>query len=342
MIFNKTGFMIYFSAVILTTACIGCGDNTSKISRPLLGTVVTITINDSPENTSGDFDAAFKEIEVVQKAFNLYDPDSEISQINKSAGLHSVKADDEVFKLIKKSLEVSENTGGAFDITFASTGKLWDFSQENFTPPDDTTIKKLLPLISYKNVMLDDNKKTIRFLKSGTKIGLGGIAKGYATGKAISALKSRNVKNAIVACAGDIQVIGNNKGKPWVTGIQDPRGIYVIGTVEMHDGEAVSTSGDYERFRIVNGRRYHHIINPATGYPSDSGLISVSVFSSDPVMSDVYSTAFFVSGLEKTRRMLAAMNGLSAVIVTSDMKVYISEKLKGRIVLREDLKAVYF
>lgn len=341
MILNRKCFFISLSVIITTASFSGCSGNISKVSRPLLGTVVTITISDNPEKTAGDFDAAFKEIEAVQKSFSLYNSESEISHINRSATDHPVKVNDEIFTVIKRALEVSYRTDGAFDITFASAGKLWDFSQENFSPPDDAVIKKMLPLISYRNVRLD-NGNTVKFLKNGTKIGLGGIAKGYATGRAISVLRKRNVKGAIVACAGDIQVIGDNNGQPWRTGIQDPRGDAVIGAIDMMNGEAVSTSGDYERFKIVNGRKYHHIIDPATGYPADSGLISVSVFSSDPVLSDVYSTAFFVSGLEKTRHILAAMDDLSAVLVTADMNVYVSMKLKGRIVFRNDLKIIYF
>lgn len=338
----KKSILRNISAAIIIAAFTGCGDQPEKISRPLLGTIITITVIDKPENRAGDFDAAFSEIENVQKIFNLYDPDSEISRINKTASTSSCKVSDEAFFLIGKSLEVSEITGGAFDITFASTGKLWDFSKEKFTPPDDETIQKLLPLISYKNVRLDISNKSIKFLKSGTKIGLGGIAKGYATGKTIAELRKRNVKGAIVACAGDIQVIGDNNGTPWKAGIQDPRGSSVIAAIDMYDGESVSTSGDYERFRIVNGKRYHHIINPSTGYPADSGLISVSVFSRDSVLSDVYSTAFFVSGLEKTEHLLSSMKNLSAVLVTADMKVYASESLKGRITFRDDLKVEYF
>lgn len=338
----KKTILIFFSAVILSSAIAGCGSNISKISRTLLGTVVTITIIDDPENTAGDFSAAFSEIEAVQNSFNLYNSESEISKINNGAALRPVTADEKVFKLISRSLEISETSEGAFDITFASTGKLWDFSKENFSPPDDETIKKVIPLISYKNIKIDGKNRTIQFLRKGTKIGLGGIAKGYATGRAISALRQKNVKGAIVACAGDIQVIGDNNGKPWRAGIQDPRGNSVIASIDLNDGDSVSTSGDYERFKIVNGRRYHHIIDPATGYPADSGLISASVFSSDPVLSDAYSTAFFISGLEKTKRILASMPGLSVVLVTSDMKVYASKSLKGRILFRDDLTVYYF
>jgi len=338
----KTGIILTLFTVLIITASTGCGDKLSTISRPLLGTIVTITIVDDSNKTSADFDAAFKEIETVQKDFSLYDSESEISKINKTASLQPVEISSGTFSLIKQSLEISEITDGAFDITFASAGKLWDFSKESFTPPDEKKIKSLLPLISYKNLKVDSKNRTIKILKPGTKIGLGGIAKGYATGRAVSALRNRNVKGAIVASAGDIQVIGDNKGKPWRTGIKDPRGESVIGAIDMRDGEAVSTSGDYERFRIVNGRRYHHIIDPSTGYPSNSGLISASVFSNDPVLSDVYSTAFFVSGLGKTQRILSTLPGLSVVLVTSEMKVYVSKSLKDRIEFREGLEIIYF
>jgi len=337
---KKTVLLIIFT-MLIALYC-GCSKNQSQISKPLLGTIVTLTIISDSENTAGDFEAAFKEIEAVQKDLSIYDQESEISKLNNKAPINPCKVSDGTFSLINRSLEVSEITGGAFDITFASTGKLWDFSKENFTLPDDKTIKKMLPLISYKNFKLDSSSKTVKFLKQGTKIGLGGIAKGYATGRAISVLKGRKVKGAIVASAGDIQVLGDNNGVPWRAGIKDPRGDSVIGAIDMHDGESVSTSGDYERFRTVNGKRYHHIINPATGYPADSGLISVSVFSSDPVLSDAYSTAFFVSGLEKTQRILSAMPGLSVVLVTSDMKVYASKSLQGRVEFRKDLAVVYF
>ncbi len=321
----------------------GCGREASGISRTLLGTVVTITLSADNVHTELLYSAAFSEIEKVQKEFSIYERESELSIINREAAERPVKTGGELFWLIERSLEVSEKTCGAFDITWASAGRLWDFSDpQKFTPPDNAKVKSFLPLISYKNVRLDSRCLTVRFLKSGTKIGLGGIAKGYAVGRAVAALRGMNVKGAIVACAGDIQVIGSNDGKPWRAGIRDPRGTSVIGAFNMHDGEAVSTSGDYERFRTVNGKRYHHIIDPATGYPADSGLISVSVFSNDPVMCDAYSTAFFVSGLEKTKVILKDMNGLSVVMVTSDMKVYVSESLRERITFRDDLEVIYF
>lgn len=335
----KNGF---FSGFLLIIILSGCRGDLSTITKPLLGTAVTITLVSDQGNTEEIFAAAFGEIEKIQKDLNIYDPESELSRLNRSAAAGPYRTRDDVFYLIKRALEVSENSSGAFDITFASAGKLWDFSQDEFNPPDDKTVSRMLPLISYKNIRLDNAGMTVKFLKKGTKIGLGGIAKGYAVSKAVEVIRAGKVKGAIVACAGDIQVIGQNNGKPWRTGIKDPRGNSVIGTLDMYDGEAVSTSGDYERFRIVNGKRFHHIIDPSTGYPSDSGLISVSVFSNDPVMCDAYSTAFFVLGQEKTLRLLKDMKNLSVVLVTSDMKIYVSESLRGRISFRPDLDVSYF
>ena len=305
LFFIKRSIQFSIPALIFIFSFAGCNDNISVISRPLLGTIVTITIADDAGDIAGDFEAAFSEIERVQKSFNTYDPESEISIINKTAPDRPCKVSDVLFSLISDSLKVSKVTNGAFDITFASIGKLWDFSshsREDFMPPEDKTIKGLLPFISYKNVILDSNARTVRFLKKGTRIGLGGIAKGYATGRAISALKGRHVKGAIVACAGDIQVLGNNNGKQWKLGIKDPRGDSVLGTVDMNDGESVATSGDYERFRIVNGKRYHHIIDPAKGFPADSGLISVTVFCSDPEMADAYGCGFLFQDLINPER----------------------------------------
>ncbi|NLV68886.1 MAG: FAD:protein FMN transferase [Spirochaetes bacterium] len=317
------------------------GDLTT-VTRPLLGTAVTITLVNDSGNSEVLLSEAFGEIEKVQAELSIYDPDSELSRLNRSAAHDRFRAGDDLFKLIDLSINVSKMTEGAFDITFASAGRLWDFSPDEFNPPGKAAVKRVLPLISYRNIFLDRSSGTVKFLKDGTKIGLGGIAKGYAVSRAVRALRARNVKGAIVACAGDIQVIKNNRGKPWKAGIRDPRGDSVIGTLEMFDGDAVSTSGDYERFRIVNGRRYHHIIDPSTGYPADSGLISVSVFSGDPVMCDACSTAFFILGADKTRRLLKDLKSLMVVLVGSDMKVYASAGLKGRIEFRNDLVVEYF
>lgn len=338
----KNGFLHSIIICILLIYSAGCGGDLTTVTRPLLGTAVTIILVDDSGNREAILSEAFGEIEKVQAELSIYDPDSELSRLNRSAAYGGFRAGDDLVKLIELSINFSQMTEGAFDITFASAGKLWDFSSDVFNPPDRAAVERVLPLISYKNIFVDRRSGTVKFLKDGTKIGLGGIAKGYAVSRAVKALRSRNVPGAIVACAGDIQVIGNNRGRPWRAAIKDPRGDSVIGTVNMSDGDAVSTSGDYERFRIVNGIRYHHIIDPSTGYPADSGLISVTVFSSDPVMCDALATAFFVLGADRTKRLLKDLNSLMAVLVESDMKVHASAGLKGRIAFRNDLVVEYF
>ncbi len=333
---------IILSGIILVSSLTGCAKKSATVSRPLLGTVVSITIVSDAEDKTEAFEFAFSEIEDIESLLNPNNPDSEISMINGTGFISPVKTSPETFSLIKKSIEISGKTGGAFDITFASTGKLWDFSREEFTPPDDRRVRALLPLVSWKNISLDERSKSVRLLKGGTRMGLGGIAKGYAAGRAGAALKLKNVSGAIIACAGDIYFLGDNNGRAWRAGIKDPRGESIIGTIDMKDGESVSTSGDYERFAMYKGKRYHHILDPATGYPANSGVISVSVFSSDPVISDAYSTAFFVMGLSKSKNLLASIKGVSAVIVTDDMKIHTSSALKGRITFRDDLKVDYF
>jgi len=335
-------FLFSLSILSLPILLTACGNETTRVSRMLLGTEVRITIADSRENVAELFEIGFREVEKIQKSFNPNNAESEIFKINDNAVSRPFRCSEEVYSLIKRSIEISEITGGAFDITWASAGKIWNFSEDDFSPPDDKIIKSLLPLISYKNIVLDDKRKTIRILADGTKIGLGGVAKGYAVEKTVSELRKTGIRGAIVACAGDIQVIGSNYGRSWKGGIKDPRGNSVIATFFMKDGESVSTSGDYERFRIVNGRRFHHIINPSTGYPADSGLISVTVFSNEPVLSDAYSTAFFVAGLDKTKNMLSSMEGISAVLVDADMKVYASALLENRLKFRDDLRVVFF
>ncbi|OQA94122.1 MAG: Thiamine biosynthesis lipoprotein ApbE precursor [Spirochaetes bacterium ADurb.Bin218] len=302
---------------------------------------MSITIADDI-NRAPFFEEAFKEIERIQAIFNPNDSSSDISRVNTFAFSRPVALSDEFLDIVSIASEISEKTFGSFDMTFASLGRLWDFNEENFVPPSHEQIKELLKFVSYKNVIVDKKAKTVSLAKYGTKIGLGGIVKGYASKKAIEVLKSKGVKNCLVACAGDIHVAGTNNGRPWLVGIKDPRGESVIATFYMTDGDSVSTSGDYERYKIYKGKRYHHIIDPRTGYPADSGLISVTVFSKDPILTDAYSTAFFVMGLEKALAILKRDLSISAALITSDMKVYVSSSLRDKIHFREDLKIVYF
>ncbi|MFW5863068.1 MAG: FAD:protein FMN transferase, partial [Spirochaetota bacterium] len=245
----------------------GCNENrTFTQSRFLMGTLVTITLqHTSSEKANAAFNFAFNEIARIEKLMSPYNPHSDIYRANHS-GSDPVKITDETFTLIREALRISGKTRGAFDITYASIADLWNYNNDNFSPPSRTIINSRMRSFNYRNIILNTEKKTIT-LKNNAKIGLGGIAKGYAIKKAVQTLKQMNITGGIVEAGGDLQVIGKKLEKPWKIGIQHPRKKNdLAATLELHDDDSVATSGDYQRFRMHNGKRYHHIIDPGTGF----------------------------------------------------------------------------
>jgi thiamine biosynthesis lipoprotein len=336
-------YKILIHIIIAIWAITSCSEANKTItqSKKLLGTKVSITVIADQVTGSSAINAAFDEISRIERDLSIYKPESRLSYVNLKASTKPVKLDDEVLDLIKLSVDISKKTGGAFDITFASMGKLWDYRNDKFTPPSISDVKKILPAFSYKNILIDENEKTVMFLNPLTKIGLGGIAKGYAAKRAISVLKSFGIKNGIVACAGDIQVFGNNNAKPWLVGIKHPREDSLIGTIDLNSYESISTSGDYERFKFYKGKRFHHILDPKTGTPSDSGLISATVICSEPSYTDAYSTAIFVMGLKSAEDFLEREKSLSVILIDENLTVYVSGSLKGRVSIKEGFKVVF-
>jgi thiamine biosynthesis lipoprotein len=214
---------------------------------------------------------------------------------------------------------------GAFDITYASVGYMYDFRAHQ--RPNDADIAAHIGGIDYRHVLLDPAKHTIRFSQPGVKIDLGGIAKGYAVEHGAQMLRKRGITNAILNAGGDTRVLGDRRGQPWIVGIRHPRlGDQVFTRLPIED-EAISTSGDYERFFDDNGRRYHHIINPSTGKPTE-GTLSVTIIGPDATTTDGLSTTLFVMGAERGLKMLAeSFPDYEAVIVDSSGKVSYSSGL---------------
>ncbi len=310
-------------------AAIGAG-KLNTYMRPMLGTIVNLTIiAPSGETASSAARAAFGEIERVEKLMSPHLAESDVSGINARAAEGPVRISADTFSVITLAQEVSRLSGGAFDASFASLGKLWDFSREPFTPPEKHEILRLLPLVNYRNIVLDKKNHTVRLTKKGMKIGLGGVAKGYAIGKAVEALKKHGVKDAIVEAGGDLKVIGSKFGAPWRVGLMHPREKSIILTLTLKDGESIVTSGDYERHAIHKGVRYHHIIDPSTGFPA-KGLVSVSVIAKDPARADAFATALFVMGKEKAVELLAKRKDLKAILIDNGMRIYASKDLKER------------
>jgi FAD:protein FMN transferase len=317
--------------LIVTSSCQG---PISRIGKPLMGTVVNLTFIGDAEKAPRTAQVVFGEIERIESLMSPYRPESDTYRLNRDGGAGPVVVNRETYDLIRKSVNVTTETGGCFDITFACMEHLWDYKKNNFTPPSPSAVAALLPLIGSQNILFYPDKKSISFARPGMKIGLGAIAKGYAVSKGIEALKNKGISDAIVEAGGDLQVMGTKHGKPWITGLRHPRRNIILLTIDLADMDAVATSGDYERVVIRNGVRYHHIIDPRTGYPANT-FSSVSVLSKNAVLSDAYATAIFVMGLEGAREFLKRHGEIDVILADQKVNLYISRRLKDRVTFLE-------
>jgi len=248
---------------------------------------------------------------------------SEMSRVNASAYAQPQKVTAELFGLLKIAMEISVATDGAFDISYDSVGQLYDFRAGKH--PDENQIAAQLENIDYHHVILDEAAQTVSFKTPGVRINLGGIAKGYSVERVIRLLREAGVEHALATAGGDTRILGDRRGKPWIVGVRDPNQRDGIFTRIPLDDEAISTSGDYERFFIEDGKRYHHIIRPTDGRPVE-GVRSVSVIGPDGTVTDGLSTGLFVLGPEAGLEVLKRFPGYEALFVTND-NFYYSEGL---------------
>lgn len=294
-------------------------------ARPMMGTEVSVYLwSEDPVAGEDLLEEVFQEAARIDRLMSTYKDDSGISEINRCAAKLPVVAGDELYGLIEQSIKISELTGGAFDITYESVGQFYDF--RNRERPDVTTVEKELGNIDFRHLALDDTNRSVRFLKEGVRINLGGIAKGYVVERGIALLRAAGIKNAVVTAGGDSRLLGDRRGRPWMIGIRDPRvdGEVAI-SVPLQD-EAISTSGDYERYFEEDGVRYHHIIHPSTGTPA-SGVHSATVFGPDGVVTDALSTSVFVMGVDKGLRLIATLPEYESIVIDEDGRVFYSDGL---------------
>lgn len=303
-----------------------------KETRVIMGTYVTITLNESGKSQDDLAKAAndaFAQITKVDDLMSTYKPQSNLSQINRSAGIAPVPADPEVIDVIEKALYVSRLTEGAFDVTVGPLVNAWKIGSRDARVPSPEEIKQALSLVGYSNIVVDKKAGTVFLKKRGASIDLGGIGKGYASDMAVEVLKKAGIKGGIVACAGDIKLFGlRPDGTPWTVGIQHPRKKYgaLMAKLPLTDC-AVSTSGDYERYFIKNGVRYHHILDPRTGYPA-RGLMSVTVLSKESWLSDSMGK-LFVLGPRKAYALALKHPEIEVLMITSAGKVLATGRFKG-------------
>lgn len=280
--------------------------------------------------------AAHEEIVRLEKLMTPWRQDSELSRINQAAGKHAVAVGPETYDVINKSLWISGKSEGVFDITFASMGKLWRFDHDLVAEvPDPAQIEQARQRIDYRQITTDDAKRTVMLNRADQQINLGGIAKGYAIDRAAQVLRQAGLKAFFAQAGGDLYVEGRKpSGDPWTVGVRDPRGAdgsyFAILPVENH---AFSTAGDYERMFIKDGKRYHHIIDPRTGYPATASR-SVTIWAKDALTADAIDDAVFILGPEKGMQLVESLDDCGAVIVDAANKVWISRRLRGLVQIR--------
>ncbi|MDP2972856.1 MAG: FAD:protein FMN transferase, partial [Deltaproteobacteria bacterium] len=272
---------------------------------------------------------AFQEIKRIEQLMSPWIGTSDVSRLNRSAGKEWVKVSPETLEVIKKSQEISRLSEGGFDITIAPLTQLWRKARERGVPPPSEEVKKIFSLVNFGNLLIRPDRKVF-LKKKGMAIDLGGIAKGYAVDRAFEILMSLGYKNLIVNAGGDLRTGGLKNNEPWSIGIQNPRSAEkVMATISVSDS-AIATSGDYEKFFFHKGKRYHHILNPKTGFPAD-GCQSVTILSKDGMTADGLATAVFVLGPEKGYALCQKIGGVECLIVDREGKAVMTPGLKDLI-----------
>lgn len=273
-------------------------------------------------------DAAIVEISRIEKLLTTFNDNSQTNQINENAGIKPVKVDKEVFDLIQRSLQISSLTDGAFDITYGSIDKrFWNFDKEMTSLPDAETAKDSVRLINYKNVILDTENQTVFLKQKGMRIGFGGIGKGYAAESAKRLLMKNGVKSGIVNAAGDLTTWGNQPNeKPWTINIADPENKHEAFSSLTISGLAVATSGSYEKYAIIDGKKYAHTIDPKTGFPV-SGIKSVTIICPNAELADAMATPITVLGVDAGLGLINQMQQIACIIIDDNNIVYTSNNI---------------
>ena len=268
----------------------------------------------------------FTEMQRIDSLMSPFKKNSELSLINNNAAKHPVKISTELYNLIQQSIKISKLSNGAFYITFSSVGQFYDY-RKNRTP-SEKELSKNLKKINYKNIKLNKNNQTIYFTQEGTRIDLGGIAKGHAVDKAIAILQKNGITQAMVSAGGDTRIIGDKGGRPWYVGIRHPRDKNKSAVVLPLSQTAISTSGDYERYFIKDNVRHHHIIKPSTG-DSARELRSVSILGSDSTTVDALSTTVFILGLNKGMKLISSLENTEAIVIDNNGLMHYSTGLSS-------------
>jgi len=271
---------------------------------------------------------AVEEIKRIEKLFTTFDESSQTNLINRNAGIAPVKVDREMYDLIERSKKISALTQGAFDITYGSIDKrLWNFDKTMTSLPDPQTAKQLVRLINYRNVILDEKNCSVFLKEKGMRIGFGGIGKGYAAEKAKSLLQQKGVKSGIINAAGDLTAWGYQpNGKPWTIGIADPDTKRQAFSFLEITNTSIATSGNYEKFVFIDGKKYSHTIDPKTGLPV-RGIKSVTIICPNAEIADAMATPVMIMGIKTGLDMLNQIKGIAGIVIDDNDKIYTTKNI---------------
>jgi len=327
------------AACLVFAACTGPASGGAHLvdrTRSSMGTELRLTAwtNDEPGVVAA-FEAIFREFDRLEGLLSNWQEDSDVQRLNSAAGQHPVRVGTELRDVLETARQVSDWTNGKFDVTFGVMSGLWKFDYQNRdgTIPDHREVVRRRSLINYRDIELDERNGTAFLRRHGMVVNLGGIGKGYAVDRARAILHERGFRDFLIQFGGDMYAGGREGDRPWKLGIQDPRGPAnrIFATVDVSDS-TFSTSGDYARSFIKDGRRYHHILDPATGEPSQ-GCRSVTIMTATATIADGLSTGVFVLGPERGMALIEQLPDVEGIIVSAKNALLVSSGLQGRMTL---------
>lgn len=301
-----------------------------KITERLMGNTFELTaVAEDGALAQHTIQLAIAEIRRIEALLTTFNDNSQTNQINRSAGIAPVEVDREVFDLIARSVKISELTDGAFDLTYGSIDKrLWNFDQSMTQLPDKATARSLVRLINYRNMILDGKNSTVMLKEKGMRIGFGGIGKGYAADRAKVVMQREGISSGIVNASGDLITWGTRAdGQSWKVGIVHPDNKRLpFSHMEVQD-IAIATSGNYEKFVMINGKKYSHTINPRTGLPV-TGIKSVTIFSPNAELADAMATPVTIMGVKAGVHLINQVKHLECIVIDDNNKVYSSQNIR--------------
>ena len=304
-----------------------------------MGTLVQIKVYDTEANQV--IKKAFDLIDDLEQKMSLNIADSEINQINQAAGKKPIKVSAATYEVIKKALDYAKLSQGAFDPTIGPLVELWGIGTDQAQVPGKEELNKRLKLVDYKQVKLYPQEKKVYLTTDKMSLDVGGIAKGYAADKVVDLLRKEGVDGAYISLGGNVSVLGTKPGDElWKIGIRDPKASdqgEVMASVELTD-KTIVTSGNYERYFIEDGTRYHHILNPKTGYPARNKIISSTIVTDSSFEADALSTILYILGIQEGLNLINQLEGIEALVITKNNKVYLTSQLEDKVKIFEPQK----